>query len=64
MSFSIIPTLNQGTGYKMLLDCISRNLSYDDYVKYARQVPTFVVHIDAYCLAEELLNAEIKHYLS
>lgn len=58
-SFSIIPTLSVGLGYQTMLDCISRNLHYKDYVSKAKSVPTLVVHEEAYYLAQELLNAEI-----
>lgn len=62
MSFSIVPTLSNSIGYKTILDCISRGFHYDNYLKYAKAIPTFVVHQDAYYLAQELFNAEITHY--
>lgn len=61
MSFSIIPTLSNGVGYKTMLDCISRGFHYSNYLTYAKAIPTFVVHADAYHLAQELYNAEIAH---
>lgn len=62
MGFSIVPTLSKGIGYETMLDCISRGFQYGNYVSYAKAVPTFVIGEEAYYLASELFNAEIKFY--